>query len=427
MGYKDILTTLPPELSMQILEHLSPVVAIRLRRVSKRYYDLLTCEEICHFLSRRYNRTAALTLSTWRLHLENHVSRRLNFASGKPWALETLRSDLGAFCPGTLSVALIGSRRRPGSRSDCGLVSVRDLSSYPSRCVLPATFSPDGSEIEFVALLPSFVAVATKASHCYVWNLETHIRHQISLPPNSQIRGMHGAENLVAIALKGSVVVHHVQAQKKRSFKDTRSGARVRKGREFLLRPELDGMTIDTERRVVWMIGRALDRPLVVTDSLDLETGEFVQRDVRGFQHPVIPSKFPGGLWPSLNHYQRLPGGNGNTQDLIKRAFLKATGKRATEFFPVEYHPKSKNEKPEIHQWGPAISPSGLGCIVDRLSPPEVWMLSREPGEVAHLKPLNHYRTSGNSCAYFCDEFILLHGAETAVVRFKGIHDNYDG
>ena len=83
----DILGALPPELSIRVLKYLTPAESIRVRLFSKSYHDLLTSEVVCsalshHFIQREYN--DAKKFDSWRLHYENHVSRRLAYAFGSP-------------------------------------------------------------------------------------------------------------------------------------------------------------------------------------------------------------------------------------------------------------------------------------------------------------------------------------------------------
>ena len=415
----DILTALPLELSMKVLRFLAPVDTIRLRLVSKRYHDLLTSEETCSFLSHQFitpEYNSAKALPSWKLHYENHVSRRLSFASGKPWGVEILGlPDSIAFCPETFCLALTNF-------SDS--VSVKDLNSYPARCVLPPTRTPDRSRIAHAALLPSFVVVATQMGHGYAWNLETHQGHQFKLP-NSSIRDMHGSGNLVAIALEGSVIVHDVQAQKTVSFKDTRSDIRVWEEEEIRARPPCDGVIINPEKQVVWMISQIprSDHWLLVIDSLHLETGGVAQRDICVIHHPITRFYSGKGLWLFLEPCA-CPTGRSNTQKRV--ALDQATGRLTMEYFPIEY--PALCEVPASHRWGPAISSDGLGCFIGGPSGC-VWMLNREPGdEVAHARPLARSAPPSGSCIWLCDKlalFDILLGV--AVVRFKGIHDNYDG
>ena len=427
----DILMALPLELSMRVLRFLAPVDTIRLRLVSKRYHDLLTSEETCSFLSHRfitpeYNSTKALP--SWRLHYENHVSRRLSFASGKPWGVEILGQpsgiEIAAFCPETLCLAL---------SNDAGeSVSVEDLNSYPAKCVFPSTPAPDGSLFDFTALLPSFVVAVTGLANCYAWNLETHQRHHFKLP-NSDITSIHGSGNLVAIAVEGLVVIHDVQTRKTASFKDTNNYIRVWEEEEISILSHRSGIIANPEKQVVWMFSEASEngRRFLVTDSLHLETKEVVQIDIRVM--PEVYSDFYfanglyNGLWVFLDQHDCRPGAN-NTQKLAKRVFLdQATGRRAVEHFPVEY--PTSGAAPALHQRGPAMSPDGLGCLVDGVFPFHVWVLNREPGdEVARVQPLDlRIPEKPYSCVWFCDKFALFYTPiGIAVVRFKGIHDKYD-
>ena len=427
----DILTELPPELSMGVLKYLTPVTAIKLRLVSKRYYNLLTSEEVCcslshQFITPEYNSTKAL--SSWRLHYENHVSRRLSFASGKPWKISglgcTYNADVTVFCPETLRFVLPAS-----TMSDS--VSVQDLNTYPPKCVLPPTCTPDGSAITHAALLSSFVVVATESGHGYSWNLETHQEHEFKLP-DSPINGMHGSGNLVAISFEGWVVIHDVQAQETRTLKDTRSDTRVWEGEEIRLVYESSYIVTNPKKQVIWMISHTPREKswLLVTDSLNLETGEFVQRDICEFYyHEPTPFNCGNGLWLFLERDGVCacdPGRYNRDMATERIIFDQAAGRLTVEHFPFEYPlPRPLSHHLSYHVWGPAISADGLGCFIDGPSNC-FWMLSREPGdEVVYAKKLDpgiEERPLG--CIWFCDRFALLYSSrEVYVARFRGIHD----
>lgn len=395
----DILTALPPELSMKVLKHLTPIETIKLRVVSKSYNDLLTSEEICSLLSRRFiapEDNSTKVLPSWRLHYENHLSRRLSFASGEPWLVESLGPADGAvnisFCPETRCLALtIGDS-----------VSVQDVNSYPVKCVLPPTHAPDRSWIADAVLLPSFVVLASPMGHGYAWNLGTHKEHQFELP-ESRVTGMSGSRNLVAISLEGWVIVHDVQAQETSRFKDTRSDIRVWGREEIMVDFSRGCMVTSPEKKVVWMICQtsASGHYLLVIDSLHLETGEFVQRDICEFPNlHSTPSYSRNGLWifPEQAAYG-YPQKRNNTGETAKRAiFDQATGRLTLEYIPVT-------------------------------SPHRLWMLNQQPGgKVARAQPLDLYTPERPlEVVWFCDKFALFRTeSEVCVARFAGIHDNYE-
>ena len=416
----DILKELPVELCVGVLKYLTPVTTIRLRLVSKSYYNLLTSEEICSSLSRqfvnpKYNLTKGI--SSWRLHYENHVSRRLSFASGKPWGVTSLGGiydpDVTVFCPETLRLVLPAS-----TTSDS--VSVQDLNTYPPKCLLPPTSTPDGSVITHAALLPFFVVVATESGHGYAWNLETHQGHEIKLP-DSPINGMHGSGNLVAISFEGWVVIHDVQAQETSTLSDTRSDIRVW-GKEEI-RPDYESscIIINPERQVVWMISQTNRNKhwLLVTDSLHLGTGKFAQRDICELQCSYLtPFNSGNGLWLFVEDSgaQECLQEKHNLETGAKQIALdQAAGRLTVEYFPF-IHPTP--------MWGPVISADGLGCFIDGPSS-RFGVLSREAwDEVVRVQPLDSGVEKPRGCIWFCDKFALFYTyKEVYVARFKGIHD----
>ena len=443
--FLDILLALPLELSVKVLKCLTAAETIRLRLVSKGYYGFMTSEEVCsslsyHFIHPGYNATK--NLASWRFHYENHISRRLSFASGKPWAVEIIRtscvSECRSFCPETLCLA------SAPATSGCSVI-VQDLNRYPTELVLPPTRTPDGSAIIRVALLPLFVVVVTRKGDCYVWNLETRQRHQFRLP-RPGLAVMHGSGNLVAMALPGLIIVHDVQAQKTSTFKDTGDGVRVRGGTKSSVL-HVDTFVIPTtEKQAVWVIRGSYQPPndplLVVADRLDLETGGIVQGEFHHF--PRCRGRFRRGmdLWRFLedNRFGCHPVlRTTRTQAVFDQAAgHQAFGRRTSEPEAATFLGSVTGTGLCGCFFGPATGSDGLGCF--SLGEPlfGAWVLSQEPPDwegctrpldLSNIRLRDHTITSEWAlCIGLCDRFILFHvgpSRQAYVVWFKGIHDNY--
>ena len=183
------------------------------------------------------------------------------------------------------------------------LVSVKDFSLYPAKCVLRTTRAPDRSRILYAALLPSFVVVATQMGNGYAWNLETHKEHWFKLP-NSSIRGMHGSGNLVAISLKDWIVVHDVQVQKTSSFKNTQSDIRVWDGEEIRAHYQRGVIIVNPGKKIVWTTGQTPrdGHWLLIADGIYLEKEAFVQRDIHELPHRSTPAFSCNGPRILLEH-----------------------------------------------------------------------------------------------------------------------------
>ena len=433
----DILGALPLELSVRVLKYLTPAESIRLRLVSRSYHDLLTSEEVCsalshHFIKREYN---AAKFDSWRLHYENHVSRRLAYAFGEPWVTEHLPlMEFKSFCPETSYLACV-------LEPEHDIVQVLDLNTYPAESVFPPTQMPDSSDIRKLVLLPSFVVVVTWANHGYSWNLKTHRVYRFEVPPNLgyPCNSIYGDGNLIAIVSRDLAIVHDVLAEKESSFKGIGNNTRIWKGVGRVYRRKAFAV-VNSEKRVVWLF-RGLryqsvyDRVFAV-DSLHLETGEVVLGEVRSL--PNYKPSCEDGPWQfwDTSWFSWHPGPAERFKNAQTRrvAFDARTGAWTEEAFTIIF-PTFATEFAQggVHS-RPIIRSDGLGHLVLGSSPKLVWMLGREPGgHVTRARPLSpvalvRYSIRGYpfSCLGFCDRFLVGTagaGAGTAVIRFKGIHD----
>lgn len=76
--YRDIIGTLPTEISVQILEYLEPKHSVQLRYVSKRWSELLSSDVVCTALVKRWypiDLKLHMNKKPWRWILENASSR----------------------------------------------------------------------------------------------------------------------------------------------------------------------------------------------------------------------------------------------------------------------------------------------------------------------------------------------------------------
>ena len=440
----DILGALPLELSVRVLEYLTPAEPIRLRLVSKSYHGLLTSEEVCsalshHFIKREYN--TAKKFDSWRLHYENHVSRRLAYAFGEPWVTEHLPlMEFKSFCPETSYLACV-------FEPEHDIVQVLDLNTYPAESVFPPTQMPDSSDIKQLVLLPSFVVVVTQANHGYSWNLKTHRVYRFEVPPNLgyPCNSIYGDGNLIAIVSQGLAIVHDVLAEKESSFRDIGNGTRIWEGVERVYRRKAFAV-VNSEKRVVWLFRwlrcqRVYDRVFAV-DSLHLETGEVVLGEVRRL--PNYKPTCGDGPWQfwDTNSFSLHPGPAERFKNAQTRriAFDSRTGAWTKEAFTIIF-PACVTEFSHggVHSH-PTIRSDGLGCLVLGSSPKLVWMLAGEPGDhvtrarlLPPIAPARYPTKVGYpfSCLGSCDKFLVgtagMVGAGTetgtVVIRFKGIHD----
>ena len=443
----DILGALPLELSIRILKCLTPAESIRLRLVSKSYHDLLISEEVCsslshHFIKREYN--AAKKFDSWRLHYENHISRRLSYGFGKPWKIEVLHHMwFRSFCPETSYLA--GTLE-----TDFDFVQVLDLNTYPAEHVLPPTRTPDSSDIRDVVLLPSFVVVVTWTNRGYSWNLETHRLYVFEVPDwaDSDPAYIFGNGNLIVVPLRDSVIVHDVQAEKASELKGIRDETRIWNGVETVCRDGAFAIA-NAERRVVWVIRElqgqvSFDQQPFAIDSFRLETGEVVP-EVRSIVNCGL-FYCGDGLWqfwgdePFSCHPE--PAQDTTNVQAKRIALDTGTGAWTEEAYTIMFPGwVTKFHRRDFHS-GPMTRSDGLGCFIESDPRWQIWMLDQEPGDrVTRAHPLDLSALAGRSvledlrateggsidnCLGLSDKFVLLADAvkETVVVRFKGIHDS---
>ena len=439
----DILGSLPVELSIRILKYLTPAGSIRLRLVSKSYHHLLTSEEVCrslshHFIKREYN--AARKLDSWRLHYENHVSRRLSYGSGKPSLIEHLPEMwFISFCPETSYLA-----GTPDISSE--LVQVLDPNTYPAKYVFPPTRMPDGSRVRGVILLPSFVVVLTVSDRGYSWNLETRRVYQFEVPEIAEkiFTYIFGHGSLIAIASRDLMMVHDVQAEESSSFKSIRADPRIRRWRGEDVALYRSFAIVNAEKRVVWIFRKFWSENFLAPDpfaidSLNLETGEVVLGELRSF--PELAQHYcEDGLWNlwEPDPLRCQPGPTQHTTNVqTERIFFDTrTGALTEETYTIIFPGSITKFNYCDRLSGPFTRPGGLGCFIQNGPSVSIWMLDQEPGDrVARACPLDlnlpvGYHTTAGCGLYTClglsDNFVLLYNTIKGilVVRFKGIHDN---
>ena len=438
----DILGALPPELSIRVLKYLTPIESIRLRLVSKSYHDLLTSEEVCSVLSRQFIQheyNAAKKLDSWRLHYENHISRRLAYAFGKPWVTEHLpHMGLCSFCPETSYLAgVLGPARNS--------VEVLDLNTHPAGSVFPPTRVPNRAAIKGVILLPSFVVVVTQGNRGYSWNLKTQREYRFEIPYiYYDCEHIHGNGTLIAIPIQDSVVVHDVQAEKESLFKGIGNDTWMWGDMESTCHVRTLAIA-NSEKRVVWLFrelqfGAVYDQIFVV-DSLHLETGEVVQGEVYSIEYdPPSCEDGPWQFWDTSWH----PGPDQSTKNAqTGRIVFDARTGAWTEAAFTTMFPACVTESTDGDVYSRLIIRSGdLEYLIFGSSHERVRMRGQEPGDhLARADPLSpvapaHYPIGGGlpfSCLGFCDKFLVGNtrmgtrnfgmDTGTVVLRFKGIHD----
>ena len=432
----DILVELPVELSIRVLEYLTPAESIRLRLVSKSFHSLLTSEEVCRSLSHRFVKreyNSAKKLESWRLHYENHVSRRLSFGSGKAWLTESLPlMYLKSFCPETLYLAgALGSER--------DTVQVLDLNTYPAALVFPPTRMPDSSKVKRVTLLPSFVVALTTTNRGYSWNLETRRVYQFEAPERDDPADgfITGNGNLIAIPSRDFVMVHDVQAEKSSKFGSISVDTESREWMGSV--PEYLGSfaVANAEKRVVWILRKFayidfFEPEPYAMDGLYWEAGKVVAGELSNYPYSVQPYCEDGywQLWGVESLLCRPGPTKETTHAQTSRAiFDTRTGAWTKGKYSVIFPSRFKMTRSCSSL---RTRSDGLGCLVENRPELQVWMLDQKPGHwVAHARPLDpniltkDWNLFSFNCFGLSDKFVLLGDSteEAVVVRFRGIHE----
>jgi len=265
--FMDIIGTLSIELAFQVIQHLDPIDTIRIRRVSKRYHEIFTSEDVCRFLS---NKLLPLEDSpaqpeSWRIYYENRVSRRWAFLNGESHSVEELENstamNMTSFCHKTSQFAYVFDNFTK--------LQVVDLSTSPITEILQPMFLPNRSRILLVQLLPTHVVVATSMGVCYAWNLSTMEWHSFKLP-NARVNSIHGDGNFVAVSVLKMLVVHDVMKETTKTYEGEPiewlwniAGSDMRFHR----------LLVDAERKRVWTLTESMPLGKRVVHMLDLLNG----------------------------------------------------------------------------------------------------------------------------------------------------------
>jgi len=265
------------------------------------------------------------------------------------------------------------------------------------------------------------VVVVTSTNRGYSWNLETHQVYQFQIPnPGNSYNRIHGSGNLVAIALRDSVVVHDVQAEREIPIQRTGKNTRISEGVEDSFGCNAS-VIANAEERVIWLLRSfRLRRPQdpnqysCAIDGLRLETGEIIPGEVRSFS-PRQPLCEDGlwQFWDTTGTSSRWhPGPAQRTENVQVRrtVFDVRTGAWAEEAYTIMFP-----------GWI-----TGSSCKL-------VWMLDQEPGSrLIRARVLAPAALAGHAvggsfpfhCLGLCDKFLLGETVKgTIVIRFKGIHD----
>ncbi|KAG0137875.1 hypothetical protein HOY82DRAFT_547005 [Tuber indicum] len=272
--FVDIIGALSVELVFQVIQHLDPIDTIRIRRVSKRYHEIFTSEDVCRFLS---NKLLPLEdnpsqLESWRVYYENRVSRRWAFLNGESHSVEELEHsttmNMTSFCHRTSQFAYVFDNFTK--------LRVVDLSTSPITEVLQPMFLPNRSRILLVQLLPTHVVVATSMGVCYAWNLSTVEWHSFKLP-NARVTSIHGDGNFVAISVLKILVVHDVVKETSKTYEGEPiewlwniAGSDMRFHR----------LLVDAERKRVWTLTESVPLEKRVVHMLDLSTGAVALKEM---------------------------------------------------------------------------------------------------------------------------------------------------
>lgn len=190
--YRDIVGTLPVEVSIQILEYLEPAQVIRLRRVSKRWRELLGAEDLCRAVLQRWfpldaNRSGPPQRS-WTWLLENSASRDfaiLRQEFGKRVVLQWQRTLTSAMALHHYPIRSFLEGRVATIEAFDRSISVVDL----AKCELLAKelATPERQLLTDVCLMKDYVmARVLGGGQTYVWNIATR-ECKLIRKPNSYI------------------------------------------------------------------------------------------------------------------------------------------------------------------------------------------------------------------------------------------------
>ncbi|KKK25149.1 hypothetical protein P175DRAFT_0524471 [Aspergillus ochraceoroseus IBT 24754] len=171
---KDILSELPLEIAVQIVQGLSLKDIFLLRRVSKRWYDVLSCDLSCRTMYRQYT-GQNLAEREFQAQFAQYSKQAFCLDRGLPLCKVQLTLP---FTTPTDIASLDYSHGRLAWMTDKTTIIVYTLQSQKFQ-----RFCNENRE-QFCEIRLSELAVATYSlrGYCYVWDLETGIMHTIRLP-----------------------------------------------------------------------------------------------------------------------------------------------------------------------------------------------------------------------------------------------------
>ncbi|KAL4869342.1 hypothetical protein BDV12DRAFT_167955 [Aspergillus spectabilis] len=171
---KDILGELPVELAMHIIRYLNLDDVHLLRRVSKRWHDLLSSETTCSVMFRLYTGCPLSNLeSDFKSTFARYSRQRLRLEQGNPHRMSYIEMPfLSELSPD------FSNGRFVYTTDNSTTIVVFDLSlGYSQRFC-----TKHREKFQKIRLSESIVAAITIRGYCHAWDLVTEKTHAIRLP-----------------------------------------------------------------------------------------------------------------------------------------------------------------------------------------------------------------------------------------------------
>ncbi|KAF8253722.1 hypothetical protein K440DRAFT_141543 [Wilcoxina mikolae CBS 423.85] len=292
--YRDIVGTLPIEISVQILEYLEPVDSIRLRFVSKRWNYLLCSEVVCGALVNRWypiDLKLHLQGKPWRWILENAASRdqkilKINcdteerlFVQPEPDVpfTQNLKYDPAfdpyqSFLEG--QAAYIDFSADRGGRFLC----VIDLTKEPVEPVVELA-APSRVALSGVYLMKEYVMATTgDTTRAYVWNIKTQECKTIRLPNT----------NVLRFVADGNIFVATIYKEDKAILYNAIDNRTISVGQGMCSGDVQTKVNIlDEKKKLLTMVHRD-DRECCIVQTYSTCNGELIKTETFKLPHRII-------------------------------------------------------------------------------------------------------------------------------------------
>ncbi|KAL4937393.1 hypothetical protein BDV06DRAFT_202981 [Aspergillus oleicola] len=322
---KDILGALHLELAVEIVLHLDLADLYVLRRVSKRWREVLSSRPACNVLYRLY--TGCTLDDNYESTLARFSKRRLRLEQGKP--LASLRIDFSDLSDNELSGLDCINGRYVWVADDGTTLVV-----YSPETGRKQRFCAENRELVcHYRLSDRMVAMTTMRGYCHAWDLETEETHAFRLPNIDVSLFVVSGFSIVVYfpKLEGGLIMHfNLESTRTHNIQHIQNLVLV--------------CLVDFSRFGAICLDREAGHQETDDASplLYIRTFELDENGISSSQSSTIMDLLYDGPWPFINfqpNYSMLPCCRNNVGFLLARASHDI--RDPLTIVPITYHPQT--------------------------------------------------------------------------------------